>query len=183
MFEIVLLFLLAAALVPPLCLLGQVSVLKKRVEWVLATSAGPEEYGYALAEAQRDLVQSFDVFDSLLASLQYSHGVLSPTARLFVSIFRERAAAYVERGCEGSLLSTQLREDRLKQLAVILAQKHQADLMRRGYPPVNPDALDNGDFSEYLRLLKYFVQCYLAHIEGAESGRAVGARLFPAEAF
>lgn len=182
MFEIVLLFLLAAALVPPLCLLGQVSVLKKRVERVLATSAGPEEYSYALVAAQRDLVQSFDVFDSLLASLQYSHGALSPIARVFVATFRDRAAAYVERGCEGSLLSTQLRDDRLKQLAVALAQKHQADLARQGYPPVNQDALDNGDFSEYLKLLKYLVQCYLAYIEGGENGRAVGARLFPAEA-
>lgn len=172
MFEIALVSLLVAASIPPLYLLSQVSALKKRVEQMLTTSAGPEEYLHTLVAAQRDLVESFDVFDSLLASLQHSRGALNDTGRAFVSTFRERAASYVERGCEGSLLSTHLRQDRLKQLALKLVQEHQADLTHRGYAPVNLDALDNGDFAEYLKLLKYLVQYHLAHIEGVESDRA-----------
>jgi hypothetical protein len=177
MFEVVLVALFAAALIPPMYLLSRVSILKNRVEQALAVSSQSDEYMHTLIAAQRDLVRSFDVFDSLLACLQYSREALGVTARSFICAFRERATSYVERGCEGSLLNTHIREDRLKQLALTLMQQHETDLSRHGYGPLQPDALDNGDLAEYLKLLKYIVQCYLSHIEGLDGDQAGTPRL------
>lgn len=169
MFESIVVVIIAVALLPPLYLWKQVSVLKRKVDRTLEFAAVPEEYRQAELGVQRELVQSFDVFDSLLASLQYSREALSGTARAFISTFRERAAAYLERGGEGSLLCTQVRDDRLKQLAVELLLQHREDIAR--HEAVNPDGLDNGDFSEYLKLLKYLVHRHLLHIGGAKGGR------------
>lgn len=167
MFEVVLVAVVIAALVPPLLLLGRVSALKNHIEQALAGSRQTDEQMRTLVAAQRDLLFSFDVFERLLACLQYSYDALSVTARAFVCVFRERAASYVERGCEGSLLvNTHMREDRLKQLALELVQQHETEFACLGQDPVRRDALDNGEFSEYLKLLKYIVQRYLSHIEG-----------------
>lgn len=172
MFEIVLAAVFAAILAQFLYLLKQVFVLQQKVNRVLKV-AGPEEYEDSSTGMQRELVQSFNVFDSLLASLQstrYTAGTLSNTARAFISTFRERAAAYVERGCEGSLLCTQVREDKLKRLAVQLLKQCEEEFTFR--ESINFDALDNGDFAEYLKIVEYLVHRYLIQINKAEGERS-----------
>lgn len=103
MFEVILVAVVSAALVPPLLLLCRVSALRNRIEQALAGSRQADEQMQSLVAAQRDLLVSFDVFDKLLVSLQHSYDGLSVTARAFVCAFRERAVSYMERGCEGSL--------------------------------------------------------------------------------
>ncbi|WP_250462219.1 hypothetical protein [Microbulbifer litoralis] len=158
MFEIALISLLALALVPPLYLLHQVSVLKRKINRALSTDAN-REFSYNQAVVQRELVQSFHVFDTLLASMQCWQDGLDDTARDFIATFRERAVAYVERGCEGSLLSTHLRDDRLKLLALQLLSRHPGVARQRA--AISRDAIDNGDFTEYLKLLNELVQRHL----------------------
>ncbi|MCW8128011.1 hypothetical protein [Microbulbifer halophilus] len=168
MFEIALISILALALAPPLYLLHQVSVLKKKINRALLVDAN-REFSHNQAAVQRELVQSFHVFDTLLASVQYWPDGLDDTARDFISTFRERAVAYVERGCEGSLLSTQLRDDRLKLLALQLLSKHRETSRQRAV--ISRDAIDNGDFTEYLKLLNELVQCHLGYMDGAKDER------------
>lgn len=168
MYEVVLVTLLVAALIPPFYLLYRLTHLNHRVEMALGAQGRTDESFHSMVSAQRDLLNSFDVFDSLLTCLQYSHTSLSATARSFVSVFRERAASYIERGCEGSLLATYIRQDRLKVLAMELLRQHESDFTRRGYTRLKLDALDNGDFSEYVKLLKYLVQLHLTHIESVQ---------------